>query len=75
MARGRFHAMVSADRISGSLFFLLGLAAAIGGVRLDLGTFDTEVRCSGFRARTIRLEATASGETRVDVRLDPLPRR
>jgi putative tricarboxylic transport membrane protein len=30
--------MVSADRVAGSLFFLLGLAAAIGGVRLDLGT-------------------------------------
>ena len=30
--------MVSTDRVAGSLFFLLGLAAAIEGVRLDLGT-------------------------------------
>jgi len=30
--------MVSADRVAGSLFFLIGLAAAVEGVRLDLGT-------------------------------------
>ncbi len=30
--------MVSANRIAGSLFFLLGLGATVGAVRLDLGT-------------------------------------
>jgi putative tricarboxylic transport membrane protein len=30
--------MVSADRIAGSLFFLLGLGVIVGAVRLDVGT-------------------------------------
>jgi putative tricarboxylic transport membrane protein len=32
--------MAWADRIAGSLFFLLGLGAAVGGVRFDLGTLS-----------------------------------